>query len=296
MTGYALRSNSASAAFRPPLVAWLLGIAAILGLVATSIAEEAKVVFGKEWPANDRIAIDDVDHQDWNRLVKAYVDAKGNVDYSKWSNQAKGINVLDDYLNHLSRAAPETKSARNARLAFWINAYNAVVVRVLIDQPPTPEQQRSLPERFWSDWLLQVGDKQFSLDQIENGQLRTLQDPRIHFAIVCGAKGCPRLRDEAYAAETLESQLSQNSRDFFADPTKFKFNPTTKQLKLSPILKWYASDFGLDAASRLKSIAPYLPDAARQGIGTEAAPPIDYLDYDTDVNEQAKPDTAKSGK
>lgn len=257
---------------------------------------ETKVTLGKVWPKEQRVSFDKVNHETWNRLVKQYVDSKGSVDYGKWSGTEVDVQALDEYLQSLSRAEPELPAEHSSRLAFWINAYNAVVVRALIQQPASDNQQRVLPKEVWADWRLQVGEKAYSLDQIEDDQLRKLQEPRIHFAIVCGAKGCPRLRDEAYTADRLESQLTNNSRDFFSDPSKFKFEPATNQLRLSPILQWYADDFGSDAAERLKKIAPYLPDAVRVNLGSKTQTTIEYLEYDSRTNGKAPADAPRAPK
>ena len=90
---------------------------------------------------------------------------------------------------------------------------------------------------IWRDLLLIVGDDALSLGQIEHQRLRPLHDARIHFAIVCGSRGCPRLRRSAYAASKLDRQLDENARDFFADPEKLAFDPVTGELRLSPIMK-----------------------------------------------------------
>lgn len=263
------------------------------GHVASAATPE---VLGRQWPDAERVSMDQIDHGIWTQLTKRYVDAKGNVDYAKWSNDRQDVAALDRYLAELSRADPLRPAQRSARLAFWINAYNAVVIDVLINQPPTPERKRSLPERVWTDWVLLVGGKHYSLTQIENDELRKLQDPRIHFAIVCGAKGCPRLRSEAYTADSLDEQLADNSRDFFADPSKFSFDRATNELKLSPILKWYANDFGRGTSDQLKAIIPFLPPQARETIGRHRPPTIEYLDYDAEVNEQVAPQPPQPAK
>lgn len=287
----AVRSKQFPGLRHAGLLAAIGGIALLCGMPLRAMSAESNVVLGREWPKDQRVSFDKIGHGVWNELVKRYVDRQGNVDYTAWSGSEGDKRSLDQYVESLSRGEPEVPAARGSRLAFWINAYNAVVVRALLNQPVSEGQQRALPEQVWTKWLLQVGAKRYSLDQIENDQLRSLRDPRIHFAIVCGAKGCPRLRDEAYSADRLESQLSGNSQDFFSDPTKLKFDPATNRLKLSPILKWYADDFGADPAGRLTSIAPYLPEMVR-GKLKKAEPAIDYLDYDTRLNEEVPPKPA----
>lgn len=273
-----------------------LGPLAILLACSHDTIAATPEILGRQWPENERVSINQVDHAIWNRLTKQYVDSRGLVDYAKWSSAPEDIAALERYLAELSRAEPRRTAQRSARLAFWINAYNAIVIDVLINQPPIPGQKRSLPEKVWTDWTLVVGSEQYSLAQIEHDELRTLQDPRVHFAIVCGAKGCPRLRSEAYTADSLDGQLTDNSRNFFADPSKFSFDRATNQLKVSPILKWYADDFGDEPSGQLMTILPFLPPQARERISGHQLPTIEYLDYDAAVNEQASPHASQSAK
>ena len=148
---------------------------------------------------------------------------------------------------------------------------------------------RSTVNCFVTNLLLRVGGTDYSLDQIENQVLRPLREPRIHFAIVCGSRGCPRLRNRAYSTSDLERQLQDNARNFFADPQKLEYDPSTGELRLSPILKWYAQDFGNSEREVLETITPYLPDrVTREGRGANRLS-AGFLDYDWSLNAQAAP-------
>ena len=266
-------------------------VAALICGVAVCLFATHKVVLGRAWPASERVSIDAINHQQWDGLLNRYVDSSGDVDYGRWKATPDDLRLLNDYLESLSRADPSRESKREARLAFWTNAYNAVTVQGILREYPTPSIQDHVSHwlgfNIWRDLLLQVGAQQYSLGEIEHSILRKMDEPRIHFAIVCGSRGCPVLRKEAYEPKRMESQLQENARQFFADPTKFSYDRDRKLIQLSPILDWYAKDFGQNDEERLKKIAPYLPeDAARElSHGTDVK--LTYPSYDWRLNEKA---------
>ncbi len=132
---------------------------------------------------------------------------------------------------------------------------------------------------------LQVDDQQVSLEHIEHEILRKLDEPRIHFAIVCASLGCPKLKNEAYSAERVDQQLESNTRDFFNDRSKFQFDKAAKRVQLSPILKWFSEDFGDSQTERLKWVAQYAPIAAASLL-TDELVRVSYLSYDWGLNQQ----------
>jgi hypothetical protein len=281
---------------RLPNVAYGALWLALIGVVCAMSGDPSvgrNVVLGRRWPASEMVALEEIDHGDWDLLLQRFVDESGNVAYSDWSNSRDNVEALDSYLASIARANPRRPAARKTRLAFWINAYNALMIRgILREYSATRTQDRAAPPaRFdmWSNLLLRVGGTDYSLDQIENQVLRPLREPRIHFAIVCGSRGCPRLRNRAYSTSDLERQLQDNARNFFADPQKLEYDPSTGELRLSPILKWYAQDFGNSEREVLETITPYLPDrVTREGRGANRLS-AGFLDYDWSLNAQAAP-------
>ncbi|MBS1985406.1 MAG: DUF547 domain-containing protein [Bdellovibrionales bacterium] len=229
-------------------------------------------------------------HNGWTELLRRYVDGSGNVDYAKWCATEKDLQRLDDYVASLSRMEQRQLVNKPQKLAFWINAYNAVTIRRILREYPARVGQivtsgESSPTVPNAEQFV-VNDTKYSLDDIEHSVLRQLSDPRIHFAIVCGARGCPRLRDEAYEAERLEEQLEQNARNFFADVNKLTVDEQRKELRLSPILEWYATDFGASSSDDiLQSITPWLPNDARKFTKGQKMRVI-FNDYDWTLNDQ----------
>lgn len=236
-------------------------------------------------------SMDGIEHDVWSQLLGKYVDADGYVDYASWKASTSDVQALDAYLAHLSTASLEAEATRAAQWAFWINAYNAVTIRGILREYPTTSIRNHTAAvvgyNIWKDLHLLVGGQPFSLDAMEHEVLRSMGDPRIHFAIVCASVGCPRLLSEAYTADRLEVQLNGNARAFFADATKLRLDTSNGTLHLSPILDWFGDDFGADSASQLRAIAPYLPeDAQRLALSGRAR--IRYLEYDWGLNDQAR--------
>lgn len=269
---------------------WLaaLGFLAIIGSVAIYLSRPT-VLVGRQWAGSDRISYEEISHQPWDELLRRFVDEEGNVDYSAWKTSTDEIHRLDEYIDSLSRLDESRAASSPQKLAFWVNAYNAVTVRGILREYPTTSIQDHVSHvwgyNIWRDLRLIVGDKTYSLGEIEHSILRPLNEPRIHFAIVCASRGCPRLRNEAYVSERLEEELQSNTVAFFADPTKCSADTARNELQLSPILKWYAADFGPSMPEVLQRISPWLPvDARSVALGKNVQ--IVYLDYDWTLNDQ----------
>ncbi len=261
-------------------------------LWTTACSAGADVSVGRSWPANQQVSMDQIDHAVWSAMLGKYVDARGNVNYAAWKASSQDTARLDGYLQQLSRASTSQRASREAQLAFWINAYNAVTIHGILREYPTSSIRNHTARAFgyniWDDLKLFVGAKQYSLNQMEHEVLRKMNEPRIHFAIVCASIGCPLLRAEAYTADRLDAQLTHSTQTFFADRTKFQANPQARTIQISPILKWFATDFGANKAAQMASIAPYLPDAASQQLAASGQASISYLPYDWGLNDQAK--------
>lgn len=272
--------------------------AGLAALVMTIPAEraEAKPSLGQHWPPSQRVSIDRIDHAPFDVLLKRYVDPDGYVNYTAWKNSGSDRQALHHYLAELGRADRGKRAARAARLAFWINAYNAVTLEGILQVYPTSSIRNHTARLFgyniWDDLPLHVGDETNSLNQIEHEILRKMGEPRIHFAIVCASVGCPRLRNEAYRAETLDQQLADNTRDFFSRRKNFYVDSTSRVMHVSSILDWFGSDFGESQAERFHDLSPYLPPSAR-ALAVDPRTTVRYLPYDWSLNDQArKPRTA----
>lgn len=264
----------------------------ILGVLVLSVVRYAQptVYIGRHWANAERVGCDKISHQSWDELLHTYVDSDGHVDYAAWKTSSSDVRKLEEYLNQLSRFDEKHPASRSQQIEFWVNAYNALTVRGILREYPTSSIQNHVDRlwgyNIWRDLQLIVGDKSYSLGEIEHSILRPLKEPRVHFAMVCGSTGCPRLLNEAYSAERLEDQLNGNTRAFFADPTKCDFDSERQELRLSPILKWYATDFGSSESQVLPAIADWLPAEISPAVKAGRVKVL-FGDYDWSLNEQS---------
>ncbi len=270
------------------------GALALVIVISTRLAVSAgpTITLGRNVAASERVAVGLVDHSGWDQLLKKYVDDRGLVDYAAWKATAADVQTLDEYTLRLSAAAFPANASRDAQLAFWINAYNAVTVKGILREYPTTSIRNHTAKVYgyniWQDLKLIVNGNSYSLEAIEHEVLRKMGEPRIHFAIVCASIGCPRLLNEAYTADKLDAQLTLNAKAFFAEASKFQADASAGTIQISPILSWFAQDFGANSAAQMKTIAPYLP-ATAQELANSGIARISYLDYDWGLNDRSAP-------
>ena len=256
------------------------------GVAIFCLTGQAEVYVGRRVKAT--AALEQIDHSDWDRLLKTYVDDDGMVNYRAWHANGADRRALDEYLAHLSTGAASSSSPADAKLAFWINAYNAVTVHGILREYPTTSIRNHTAKvagyNIWKHLQLYVGRKPYSLNQIEHQILRKMREPRIHFAIVCASIGCPRLFNEAYMPDRVQEQLDTNALDFFSRSQNFQHG--NGQFQLSSLLDWFGEDFGGNQAARLKKIAQWLPTEQTRKAAQSGRTKVSYLDYNWNLNEQ----------
>ena len=269
---------------------WLLLLLIFTTSLSMTFAGDAATL-GTIVPEEKRIAIDQIDHSQWDDLLRTYCDTEGMVAYRSWKDSSKDQKLLDQYLAHLTSADTTKPSSRDSLLSFWINAYNALTIKGILREYPTSSIRNHTARFFgyniWDDLLLPVGNRTYSLNQIEHEVLRKMNEARIHFAIVCASKGCPPLLNQAYSAEQIDSQLTNNAKRFFADKSKFSANVSRNEIAVSPILDWFAEDFGDSKMAQMRRIALYLPNEESRALANSGKASVRYLDYDWSLNDQA---------
>lgn len=223
------------------------------------------------------------DHGAFDRLLKKHVDAKGLVDYKGFKADQTAFGY---YLDQLSKNPPAASWSKAEQMAYWINAYNAYTIRLILDHYPV-QSIKDIGSKIkiplvttpWANKFFSIGGEKMSLDNIEHGILRKkYDDSRIHFALVCASISCPRLRSEAYTAARLESQLDDQGRDFLNNPAKNKIGKSSAQL--SKYFDWYKGDWTQNKQSVVKWVNKYA--ATKIADST----PVSYLDYNWSLNEQ----------
>ncbi len=252
--------------------------------------QRGRVALGRRCDAGGLPSLAAADHSALDELLSRYVDADGLVAYAAWRATPADRDRLDGYLAGLGAHDPELACPLTHRLAYWVNAYNAVtlagVLRDDSDQCLCRLRNRVLRFNPWRDLRLWVGQVSRSLDEIEHAELLPLGQPIVHFGLVCAARGCPPLRDETYAAGEIYDQLADNARRFFARPDAFRADPAARTLHLSPLLKWYARDFGASITEQVRAWRPYFPPSARLDWLDGGGVALSYFAYDWSLNEQ----------
>lgn len=258
--------------------------------------------------ADDKAKSETISYDGYATLLNEYVDDKGLVNYMGLKGNRA---LLDNFIDTLAKLDPKAYEGwnDNQKIAFWINAYNALTLKAIIDHYPIassffkslvyPENSiRQIPG-VWDELEFTVMGRKMTLDGIEHKTLRAkFDEPRIHMALVCAAMGCPKLRTEPYFGDRLDEQLSDQTKKFVSNPDKVRIDQTQKKVYLSSIFKWFGDDFikkygedskfkGVSASERavLNFIQPYLTTAQRRFIENNSLT-IEYLDYDWSLNEQ----------
>ena len=222
-------------------------------------------------------------HAEWDFILKKYV-LEGKVNYNKIISTPADLKRLNDYLTTLGNAEVSLL-ARDERLAFWINAYNAFTVKLILNHYPL-KSIKDIKDP-WKQKIWFASNETMSLDDIEHIKLRKeVREPRIHFAIVCASIGCPDLYPEAFEKDNIEQLLNRVARHFFSARRNYYLKSSGKitTIYLNRIFKWFGSDFGKDNKQIVEFILPYLKKQDRDIINVSDAVKIKYLDYDWSLN------------
>jgi len=215
----------------------------------------------------------------------------GLVNYKELKND----NRLDEYLNQLENTDPDTLK-RNEKLAFWINAYNAFTLTVIVDNYPIESINELhtggrmvghlLGKTVWDKEFITISNKQYSLNDIEHNILRKMNEPRIHFSIVCASISCPTLRTKAFEADRINEQLEVQAHEFINDKSKNSFDVKNRKAYLSKIFDWFDEDFGISSDEILKYISQFLPENTAKEINSHLSEwKLTYNDYNWNLNE-----------
>jgi hypothetical protein len=231
----------------------------------------------------------DHSHSQFARVLSQHV-KDSLVDYAGLKENSS---ELDAYLEQLASVPPDDfkKWTKEQQLALYLNLYNAQTLRLIINYYPLKSIRKIgfLPGAAWRIQNVRFGGHVITLDHLENGIIRKdFNEPRIHFALVCAAMGCPPLRGEPFVARTLDRQLDDQTRRFLATTEKNRFEATSNTLRLSSIFKWYDEDFTTPAGSLENYVQPFLPEPAGAALKRATKVKVEYTDYDWALNEWKK--------
>jgi len=221
------------------------------------------------------------DHSAFDALLRAHVSADGGfVDYDGLRGDAP---ALDAYIAALGEADLEALG-RDERLALLVNAYNAFTLRLILDHYPIDSIKDIPAEQRWDAKRWALGAGVYSLNQIEHELIRPrFAEPRVHFALVCAAIGCPPLRAGAYTGAGIEAQLTEQARYVHANPRWFRLDTDNGKLLLTSLYDWYGGDFEQMASSIVAYAAQYSPELVRF-INAGNEPRVEFLEYSWKLN------------
>jgi uncharacterized protein DUF547 len=221
-----------------------------------------------------------VKNDDYDRLLKKYVNDRGLVAYEKWKGNAEDRKALDDYLAQF--AASGSAASGNERSASLINAYNAFVLQWILQNYPT-ESIWTLKASF-KEKRHKLGGATVSLNDIENDNLRPEFGYRTHAVLVCAARSCPPLQQSAYTASSLDEQVARAYRTWLGRTDLNEFFADKNEANVSSIFKWFKGDF--DKAGGAKTVmAKYAPASARP-ILDKPDSKVTYKAYNWGLNDQ----------
>lgn len=220
-------------------------------------------------PPKESLEYKNTMHKRWNVILQKHVSKNGNVDYLG----IKGETEFDVYIDYLSEKQPDGTWSKQQKLAYWINAYNALTVDLILQNYPL-KSIKDIKDP-WEQRLWKFGNKWINLNYIEHQILRKMNEPRIHFAIVCASVSCPKLQNEAFIASKLEQQLTNSTKEFLSDSSKNELSQNS--IKLSKIFKWFKKDF-----EESGSLIDFLNTYSEIDIAQSARK--SYKDYIWDLN------------
>ena len=225
-------------------------------------------------------------NQNLSSIIDRYRDPQGKVNYfALMADQG-----MVDYAETLADINLSTLETRDAKLAFWINSYNALsiygVVRKLKKDPDFASKGNKSwfgRVRFFAVQKFNVGGKEYTLKNIEDNIRKDFEDPRIHFALNCSSLGCPLLKDGLYSAGNLDNELDAATKLYLSSQEGLKLDEGV--LYASMIFKWYKKDFESTGKKIIEYIREYAPNPIREFIDDKNGKvKLKYIEYDWALN------------
>jgi hypothetical protein len=244
---------------------------AIGALVALSVAHAAP-----QSPAEARDL--------WSHVVTRFVDEQGRTNFDALAADRSELDEFVAYVERVSPAtAPELFPRRADVLAYHLNAYNALAMRGVIDEGVTDGFNSFFKRQLFFKWRkITVGGRSMSLSAYENEVIRPLGEPRVHFALNCMVRSCPRLPQSAFNADGLETQLEAAAREFLNDPRNVRVDAAAREVRLSAIFDFYTQDFAADG--KREALIEYVNRYRSEPLDLGLA--VKFMPYDWTLNRQ----------
>lgn len=237
----------------------------------------ALFALGAALRAHDATAIDAIEARTaWSRVLERHVGPTGSIDFEAIRQDPSD---LETYVAWAARAGPRSTPDLfpdpSSRLAYYLDTYNALAMWNAVKGRWKPEQKI----RFFYLTRLEVDGESMSLYSLENDIIRPLGDPRVHFALNCMVRGCPRLPREPWAAERIDAQLDAATRLFVSEVRNVEIVPERRVVRLSSIFDFYPEDFLARAPSLIAYVNRYRAETIPDGFEVE------FIPYDWTLNQ-----------
>ncbi len=271
--------------------ALLVAVCLALAPVAALAAPKAKL--WERWTAHNPQSTARIDHGAWQGLLQRYVrphsDGINRVAYG--SVTADDRRVLEQYIARLA-ALPISTYSRKEQRAYWINLYNALTVKVILDHYPVKSIRKIKPGLLsigpWRQKLVTVEGQQLSLDDIEHRILRPIwRDPRIHYAVNCAAVSCPSLQREPFTGANADALLTRAARQYVN--TRYGVEIKDGRLVVSSVYKWYREDFGRTDASLIRHLRQYAEPPLAAALARTQTVDDDRYDWSNNDASRVQP-------
>jgi hypothetical protein len=223
----------------------------------------------------------------WDGLLRDHVKpgqingvSMATVDYAALKADARWPQTLDA----LAKAPEPAASASAERMAYWINAYNILAAKAVVEAYPIESITKI--EGVWDKKVGSAAGREVSLNEVEHQILRPMGDPRVHAALNCASLGCPPLRREAFVAARLDEQLADQTRVWLNDPNRGVRVREGDVVVLSELFNWFGNDFAPDIPGRLRWISRFLRDPAMREAVTRRGAKVESIPWDWRLNQQ----------
>jgi hypothetical protein len=220
----------------------------------------------------------------WSSALTRFVDEQGRTNFDALAADRQD---LDEFVALVARVSPATSPELFPRradvLAYHLNAYNALAMRGVIDEGVTDGFASFFKRQmFFRFRKVTVGGRRMSLSAYENDVIRPLGEPRVHFALNCMVRSCPRLPQTAFSADQVEAQLEAAAREFLNDPRNVRVDSAAHAVWLSSILDFYTADFAADGKHRslIEYVNRYRDESVDPGLT------VKFIPYDWTLNRQ----------
>ena len=235
------------------------------------------------WPIASPAAIYDEGIEAWSRVLSAYVDEQGRTDFKSLSRDPSDLKAVVDVLAKTGpRTRPDLFDTSDKALAYHINTYNALAMYGVIEEGiPKGFSGFFKRAKFFKFRKVKLDGVTTNLYDYENDVIRPLGEPRVHFALNCMVRDCPRLPRVPFEAEKLDEQLQNLTVEFFNEAKYLRIDPSKQEVWVSEILKFYTEDFV--RSGKRRDLIGYINRYTKDAIPSDYR--VRFIDYDWTINQ-----------